>query len=156
MTSWDRILCPVDFSDTSRAAMDVAVDLAVKLGASLELYHAVAPPMASLPEAPFPGRQVIDALVAASRKRLDEWKTDAEAMGAPHVEVVQALGMSAEGILDRAHHSGCGVIVLGTHGRGFIKRAILGSVAEQVLRRAPCPVLAVGPAAAARQERKAS
>ncbi len=156
MLSWDKILCPVDFSETSRAALHVAVELARKLGATLELYNAVAPPMAGTPEVPFPGAQVIDAILAASRRSLDEWKKEAEDLGAPHVETVQALGLSAEGILSRAHHTKCGVIVMGTHGRGFIKRAILGSVAEQVLRRAPCPVVAVGPLAAEQRERKAS
>jgi nucleotide-binding universal stress UspA family protein len=156
MLSWKKILCPVDFSETSHAALHVAVDLATKIGASIELLNVVALPAATVPEIPVPGAEVVGAIVAGSRQSLDAWKREAEQLGAPAVDTVQALGTTAESILGRAHTTECGVIVMGTHGRGFIKRAILGSVAEQVLRRSPCPVIAVGPEAAAREERKAS
>src|SRR5215470_16161542 len=141
MMSWRKILCPVDFSDTSHAALLVAVDLAVKLGASIELLHVIGTPVLVEPPAP----DLIGPIVAASRRSLDEWKREAEALGAPAVDAVQALGPTAETILARAHHECCDAIVMGTHGRGFIRRAILGSVAEQVFRRAPCPVVTVGP-----------
>jgi universal stress protein A len=156
MLSWEKILCPVDFSETSHAAMHVAVELAIKLGASIELFNAVALPMVAAADVPYPGAQVIDTILAASQESLAKWKKEAQELGATKVDTVQAMGLSAEGIVSRARHTQCGIIVMGTHGRGFIKRAILGSVAEQVLRRAPCPVMAVGPGAAEQEERKAS
>ncbi len=145
---WKRICCPIDFSDASRAAMEVAADLARRNGGELTLLHAY----------PVPGYTFPDGSVVASPKmmqdlsdqatrHLGEWRAEAEALGAPRVSTLTAVGEPAAEIVAHAGEQGVELLVLGTHGRTGLEHALMGSVAERVVRRARCPVLTVHPAA---------
>jgi universal stress protein A len=138
-----RILVPVDFSETARAACDWACSLAAEHGAEVLLLH-VFPPAAAfdptgalLPEPP------------GHREKLRE-KLRRFCPPDPAVRVSHWLdeGDPAGAILRLAALLGCDLVVMGTHGRTGLSRLLLGSVAEQVLRRAGCPVLTVNRAAA--------
>ena len=148
---WKRICCPIDFSDASRAAMEVAADLARRNAGELTLLHAY----------PIPGYTFPDGSVVASPKmmqdladqaarHLDEWRAEAEKLGAPRVAALTAVGEPAAEIVALAAEQKFELLVLGTHGRTGLEHALMGSVAERVVRRARCPVLTVHPAAAAR------
>jgi nucleotide-binding universal stress UspA family protein len=145
---WKRICCPIDFSDASRAAMEVAADLARRNAGELTLLHAY----------PVPGYTFPDGSVVASPKmmqdlsdqatrHLDEWRAEAEKLGAPRVSTVTAVGEPASEIVAHASEQNVELLVLGTHGRTGLEHALMGSVAERVVRRARCPVLTVHPAA---------
>jgi nucleotide-binding universal stress UspA family protein len=139
-----RLLVPTDFSAGSERAWAVARQLATQLGAELVLVHVlVETPLYS--ESPFTMKQargVFDAARAWAVKALEEWTAAAGAAGlsarwvlktgVPHAEVVAAA------VQERPD-----LIVMGTRGRGGLDRALLGSVADRVIRLAPCPVVTV-------------
>jgi nucleotide-binding universal stress UspA family protein len=146
MTSGDpvfrRILVPTDFSAQSEEAWRVARRLAAAVGAELVLLHVVVEtPLFS--EGPFTGervREVYESARAWGTAKLAEWTRAAGDLavtarvrtGAPHAEILAAAV---------AEHAD--LVVIGTHGRGGVERALMGSVADRVIRLASCPVLAV-------------
>ncbi len=145
-STWKNICCPIDFSDASRAAMEVAADLARRFDAELLLFHAY----------PVPGYTFPDGSVVASPKMLQDraegaerhleaWRRDATAAGAARVEIEKVAGEPAAEIVALARARGVDLLVLGTHGRTGIEHALMGSIAERVVRRARCPVLTVHP-----------
>ena len=123
-----RILCPTDFSKHSEEALRFAIALARESGGALSLMHVGLGP----------GRAA-DPWVD---QHLDEMKRRAEADGVKEVHLLQASGKIADEIVREARR-GQDLVVLGTHGRTGLNRAISGSIAEEVVRRSPCPVLAV-------------
>ena len=124
MIELHRILVPSDFSETSAAALRYAVNLARQFNARLYLLH--------VPD--YPG--------AATGDQLRELVTNDEAE-ALHVECAMRVGLPAEEIVRFALDHSADLVVMGTHGREGIDRLLLGSVAETVVRKAPCPVLTV-------------
>jgi nucleotide-binding universal stress UspA family protein len=139
-----RILVPTDFSSGSEQAWEVARQLAGRLGAEIVLLHVlVEAPLYS--EGPFTMEHARDVFKAArgwAENMLGEWTTKAAARGLEARWLV-ATGVPHEEIVDAATRERADLIVLGTHGRGGLDRALLGSVADRVIRRAPCPVLSV-------------
>jgi nucleotide-binding universal stress UspA family protein len=144
--NWKRICCPIDFSETARGAMQVAVDLARRLGADLTLLHAY----------PIPGYTFPDGSVVASPamlqdlsdeadRHLEAWRREAEGLGLAGVRIAKAIGEPAVEIVRWAREPGADLLVLGTHGRTGLEHALMGSIAERVVRKAPCPVLTVRP-----------
>lgn len=141
---------PTDFSATSEEAWRSAQQLARHLNAELVLLHVfVEAPLYS--ESPFSGHRVREVYESGRdwvQANLLRWADEARASGltvrtefragVPYKEIVAAAG---EGLGD--------LIVIGTHGRGGVERALMGSVADRVIRLAPCPVLSVGPARSA-------
>jgi nucleotide-binding universal stress UspA family protein len=132
------VLHPTDFSPHSEAASKLAFALARDYGARVLVLHVMEPIAVGGPE----GVAILDPLAyeADLKARLAEVRPPD-----PQVPVEHrlALGRAAEEVLRVAKESKCGVIVLGTHGRTGLGRALMGSVAEQVVRKAPCPVLTV-------------
>ncbi|WP_242340587.1 MULTISPECIES: universal stress protein [Anaeromyxobacter] len=146
---WKRICCPIDFSDASRAAMEVAADLARRMGAELWLLHAYPVPGYTFPDGSVVASpKMLQDLAEGAQRHLDEWRVSAEALGAPHVETAKEAGEPAAEIVAFARARGMDLLVLGTHGRTGIEHALMGSIAERVVRRAHCPVLTVRPPAA--------
>ena len=139
-----RILCPIDFSDFSRSALDLAFALAARSGAEITALHVTAasfPPMAAFPEVPalFP----LDAAVMERlRAELASFVAPSRTPDVP-LRTVVAEGAPVTTILIEAEALRADLIVMGTHGVGGFERWVLGSVAEKVLRKAPCPVLTV-------------
>jgi nucleotide-binding universal stress UspA family protein len=144
-----RILCPVDFSDSSRRAVDQAMAIARWYGASVTALHVFPmPPVAASPTGPIMLEPVLltaemrQQLLASVRQMLAT-----EAAPGVATDAVLGEGAPAAGILDQATRMNADLIVIGTHGRSGFDRVLLGSVTEKVLRKATCPVLTVPPAA---------
>ena len=143
MSRFRKILVPIDFSDHSSAALDLAIDLARSYGATLHLLHcypidpgAISPYGIVIPEG-F-DRDVREA----AGQQLARW---ADKAAAAKVAVEQHLSamFPAEVIARTAGEIGADLIVMGTRGLSGLKHVLLGSIAERVLRLAPCPVLTV-------------
>jgi nucleotide-binding universal stress UspA family protein len=140
-----RILCPVDFSDHSRRALDHAIAIARWYESTVTvLYVFSSAPVA----AAGPGPMVFEPIVLTPADR-DQLLADvtafAEKESAPGVTIEAAVrgGSTANEILDHAASMKADVLVIGTHGRSGFERLLLGSVAEKVLRKASCPVMTV-------------
>lgn len=135
-----NILVPVDFSAHSERALDYACSLAEKLGAKLHLVHAIG---AGLPEL---SAVLTDSMVATLRAgSLEELEKIAKKRSgiATFGKVTVEPGDARDGILEAAKACAADLIVIGSHGRRGLTRLVLGSVAEDIVRRAPCPVLVV-------------
>jgi nucleotide-binding universal stress UspA family protein len=143
---WKKILCPVDFSDASRSALQVASELARRFGGEVTVFHAYPLPGYTLPEGTvLPASGMLQELAEQTDALLARWKSEALADGAPGVETAKAIGEPAAEIVAAAEDGKFDAIVVGTHGRGGIAHMLLGSVAERVVRRAPMPVVTVRP-----------
>jgi len=136
----DRILVAVDFSAESHSALRYAVMLGKKFDSTLMLVHVVepvlAPPEVILPELSTE-RQASEA--SAELRELADEISD----GCRVVETVVRRGLAFFEIIEAAKALGADLLVVGTHGRTGLTRALLGSTAERATRHAPCPVLVV-------------
>ena len=132
-----NILVPTDFSGTSEAALHYAAEMALTLNARLSLIH-VPGRTGEHFEANFPHGQ----FEAAARKGLSSFLTT-EQIDRLRPEYAVRVGTPAEEIVRYADICDVDLIIMGTHGRSGIAHALMGSVAEQVVRVAPCPVLLV-------------
>lgn len=139
MTLPGHILVATDFSETAAHALDLAVELARKLDAQLHLLHVLGIPDLGVPELGVALTSVtMDSMVASAQKQLDALTA---ARPAVKIEALLRTGDARTEILRVATQVGAELIVLGTHGRRGLSRALLGSVAEYVLRHGHCPVL---------------
>ena len=143
MIALKHLLVATDFSECSEVAVEHGRALAAAFGASLHLLHVVTAPVQEpwagyTPSAEF--EHVVQRLEAEARQRLEQLAT-----GLPKDRVVLAVvwGNPADQILEyaRAHH--VDLIVCGTHGRRGWDHVLMGSVAERLVRLAPCPMLTV-------------
>ena len=145
-----HILCPIDFSDTSRHALEHAVAIATWYESQLTALHVIHPGFLYPPPILFAELPRHSLPTEPERQSLDEqlraWLEPARRAGVK-TNVLFDDGDPAARILDRAKALACDLIVIGTHGLGGFERFMLGSVAEKVLRKAPCPVMTVPPAA---------
>ena len=139
-----RILVPTDFSAGSERAWAAARRLAARLGAELVLVHVLveAPPYSEGPFTMKEARGVFDAARDWAEKTLGEWGATAAA-AAISARWVLLTGVPYKEIVAAAASERADLIVIGTHGRGGLDRALLGSVADRVIRLAPCPVVTV-------------
>jgi nucleotide-binding universal stress UspA family protein len=137
-----EILVPTDFSHGSRLAADYALELARRLGASVHLLHVVEDPnVAGLFTEAY-----IDMALIRKERRCDARHRMNGLLGQLHATRVTdeiAAGTVAETISQIAADRGSDLIIMGTHGRSGIAHALIGSVAERVIRIAGCPVLTV-------------
>lgn len=142
-----KILHPTDFSEVSLQAFDQAVALALRYGAQLQLLHAVVlheydktvinKGMQKLNEA-------YDSLRIELQIQMEEIVENSE-IAADKCSLTIKRGFGAgEVIIEKAEESGTDLIVMGTHGHAAIRHFFLGSVAEKVVRYAPCPVMVLG------------
>ena len=140
----EKILVPVDFSAHSAEALRFAADLARRYAASLDLLHVFQTMTYALPEGyVVPSPEQLDAIMKHFQQELETAKRSALAAGAPSVETTLLQGGVASAILRVAEERHHDLIVMGTHGRTGMKHMLLGSVAEHIVRVAPCPVLTV-------------
>ncbi len=136
----ERIVVATDFSACSREAVTLAVELALRFNASLTLVHVwEIPPSAGLEYA---ASDYVSELVDASQAQLDRELQNVKAI-LPTAEAELRSGIAAEGIIEAAKARRADLIVVGSHGRTGLKRALLGSVAEKVVRWSTLPVLTV-------------
>jgi nucleotide-binding universal stress UspA family protein len=143
---WKRILCPIDFSDASRAALEAVAELSKRYGARVALFHAYPVPGYTFPDGSFvASSKMLEELAEQANRHMQEWKELAGKLGIAQVETATAIGEPAHEILAFAKAQQADLVVIGTHGRTGIQHALMGSVAERVVRRSTCPVLTVRP-----------
>ncbi|HZT97099.1 MAG TPA: universal stress protein [Chloroflexota bacterium] len=132
------ILHPTDFSEYSGYAFQLACDLARDYDARLIVLHVAAPPVVVY------GEGVLPPEPKDYKERLRE-RLQQVVIQDPKIPIEHRLieGDAAREILRLAGEAKCNLIVMGTHGRTGLGRLLMGSVAEQVVRKAPCPVLTV-------------
>lgn len=144
---FSRILVPTDFSTGAENASLTAVALAAAVHGHVDLVHWFNPPAVMLPDgSTFPATpaqllEVSDRAEAALAEALATLR--ARTGGQIAIEGSTRMGSAADEILQLAAAGKYDLIVMGTHGRTGIRRLMLGSVAEKVLRRSPIPVLTV-------------
>jgi universal stress protein A len=131
------ILHPTDFSERFAYALQFACALARDYGARLVVLHVATPPPPVYGEAIPPDPE---PLFEAAREQLDQWE-----IPDPGIQAERRLeiGDPPTEILRVAQEIRADIIVMGTHGRTGLARLLMGSVAEQVVRRSRCPVLTV-------------
>jgi nucleotide-binding universal stress UspA family protein len=140
-----KILVPTDFSETAEVALGYAIDLSRQHGAELHLLHVGEDSMLLAGWASLAGGPIVDVNeeAAALRDQLREL-VNAEDQRTLRTEVHVIVGQPTGAAISRyALDGGFDLIVMGTHGRAPIVHALLGSVAESVVRSAPCPVLTI-------------
>jgi nucleotide-binding universal stress UspA family protein len=145
--TFTRILVPTDFSAMSDAALEYARALAKRFGASLHLLHVIEDPLAY---GGFSGEMYLEepsptlraTLVEEAEKKLGA-RLRPEDRRRLHATTEVTFGAGPKTITDFASSRGIDLIVMGTHGRTGLAHAVMGSVAERVVRTAPCPVLTI-------------
>jgi universal stress protein A len=140
-----RILAPTDFSPASEVPLTYALDFAAREGAAVHLLHVLDDVHFAIayPDGMFVNVVGLEArLIDEARTRLTTIAARAAAAGIPATTDV-LVGKPAPAIAGEAEKRGTDLIVMGTHGRSGLEHLMLGSVAETVLRTAPCPVLTV-------------
>jgi nucleotide-binding universal stress UspA family protein len=143
MFKLEQLLVPVDFSETSERALDYALELARRVGADVALVHVYQLPVWGFPDgAIVPAADLASQLSVGAQRSLDQC---VERRAAPGASVRGFLreGVPWEEINELARALHADLIVIGTHGRRGIARALLGSVAETVVRTAEVPVLVI-------------
>ena len=134
--SANKILFPTDFSTTGQAALELATTLARERGVKLLIAHVEEPPMA------YGGGELYYGIEAPNREQIQKMLTEIlptdPAVGYEHRLV---LGSPATAIVYLAEKENVAMIVMPTHGRTGLTRMLMGSVAEEVVRKAKCPVL---------------
>jgi nucleotide-binding universal stress UspA family protein len=143
MSPFRHILVATDFSECSSIALDTAIELAGRYGAALTLVHVFALPV-------YPYMDIVPMAIdieTPAREAADEELHKALAAARTQLPSARAVlkqaGAVWEQILVTAREVGADLIVLGTHGRTGVSHALIGSVAERVVRHSPVPVLTV-------------
>lgn len=142
MITWSRIVCAVDFSEASRAALEHAAELARRFHADLLVVH-VWKGLVEAAEEPVALPLVTADEESELERRLEAWERDAERVAERDVRTLLATGSPASEIARIVSQENADLVVAGTHGRTGFERAVLGSVAEDIVRRSPCAVLIV-------------
>jgi nucleotide-binding universal stress UspA family protein len=136
-----KILVATDGSEHAARATRAAVELANKTGSELHVVH-----VAEAPHIFFAFTELDPARAEEeARKTLDEEVRRIESDGGTVAEAHLKLGAAEENIVNLGERLGVGMIVIGSRGFGALRRAVIGSVSESVVRHAHCPVLVVRP-----------
>ena len=140
MKKVEKILAPTDLSELSRVGLEYALELARGWGAEVTVYH-----VANAAELASYQAYSIEDLLTKHQKMLDEFLHENFAALLPLVEVRQKveIGSPAPNILEEADRERSDLIVMSTHGRTGLVHMLMGSVTEQVVRNAACPVFSV-------------
>ena len=143
MTRVKKILAPTDFTEISKAGIRYALEMARDASAEVVVYHAIEvggewkdkPPKVT----------AYHDMLEESRQLLDKFITDnfADCIDLVEVRYSVEFGTPHKNIVEKAAAEGVDMIVMSTHGRTGVEHFILGSIAEKVVARAPCPVLIV-------------
>src|SRR5579875_2183536 len=143
MVKIKNILCPVDFSDFSMKAFDYAYSLARRYDAKLYLQHVIRPLTEYSYDVPSGWTQQYYAESKAESQKEFQKMIAGKTSNDFHAEFVVQVGFPAGVILELSQKQPIDLIVIGTQGRQGVDRWTMGSVAERVIRKAKCPVLAV-------------
>jgi nucleotide-binding universal stress UspA family protein len=142
MKKIERIIAPTDLSELSRLGVEYALELARGWGASVTVYH-----VANASELASYRARSVDDLIDKHRKSLSHFLQEHFAYLLPLVEVSEKVevGSPAANILQLAERERSDLIVMSTHGRTGVAHMLMGSVTEEVVRNAVCPVFSVHP-----------
>lgn len=142
MQPFKKILVPVDFSDCSKQALADAIAIGEGMSAEVTVLHAYENPAYVLPMSGYVG-PTADMLARLRDQLTDELEALADQAREKKLEAKTELieGIPYKTVVDFAKQWGADLIVMGTHGRTGLSHALTGSVAERVVRLAPCPVL---------------
>ena len=145
MIQLQNVLVATDFSETSDVALAYGRELARTFGAALHVLHVVDDVTSryALDGSLVMPVDLQEDLEASARAQLDRTVGDDDRRELRAKMIHRTSNTPAEAIVDYARKEGVGIIVIGTHGRRAIAHLLLGSVAERVVRTAPCPVLTV-------------
>jgi nucleotide-binding universal stress UspA family protein len=150
MKPFTKILVPIDFSEGANLAVERALDLRQRYGASLTLFHAYEAPYAFADGYAY-APEIVSGLEEAAQNEMSKAKKLAEqraielagSIAPPPISTKIVLGAPMMVIVDEAKQGKYDLVVMGTHGRTGLSRFFIGSVAERVVRTATCPVLTV-------------
>jgi nucleotide-binding universal stress UspA family protein len=143
MTELRRILVPTDFTETSDRALDWAMGIAARVGASVTVMHSYEIPIVGFPDGAIVATPEIASRIAdASRAALESSVAQRSGRGVP-LDTVLREGVAWEEINAVADAIDADLVVIGTHGRRGLARALLGSVAENVIRTAHRPIVTI-------------
>ncbi|WP_437777718.1 universal stress protein [Sorangium sp. So ce1097] len=139
------LLLAHDFDETSELALDTAIELARKLSAKIVVAHVYSVPVYSFPEGSslIPSAEDAARLAEAAQRSLDQVLERRRSAQDVEISGVLRAGVPDEEICRLADEIGADMIVIGTHARGAVARALIGSVAQRVVRAAKVPVLTV-------------
>ena len=137
------ILVPTDFGDPSAAALDYAIGLAGALGAEIVLLHSYELPIIGMPDGTMVATaELASRILEGAKVGLDKEVARRKDAGAS-IRAIIKQGDACQMINETADEVKAGLIVMGTHGRRGLPRALIGSVAEKVVRTAHVPVLTI-------------
>lgn len=142
MIELKRILIPTDFSDNSAVALKYAIAFADQFGAAVDVIHVLEPPPAGL----LLSYQALDEVSEQMKKNAQQQLEDLQSQWSDYCfPVTQTVleGHPFVEIVRFARENNSDLIVLGTHGRGAVGHMLMGSVAEKIVRKSPCPVLTI-------------
>jgi nucleotide-binding universal stress UspA family protein len=142
MIALKNILVATDFSEPAAVALAYGRDLARTFNARLHVVHFVND-VHYAPELGLVGAELQKDLERVAWRDLDAIITGDDTRTLPLISDVRTSINAATGIVDYAKTNAIDLIITGTHGRGAVKQLLMGSVAERVVRTAPCPVLTV-------------
>ncbi len=146
---FSKVIIPVDFSEASQRAFEAVALLAPQ--ARCQLLHVVEPTLHAYP--PFwtgevvPAAQLVEQALTNARQAMNEMVAGAKALPSP-LESEVVVGALPDTIVEHAKGEAADLLAVCSHGRGGVSRWVMGSVAERVLREAPCPVVVAREAAA--------
>ena len=148
MLSLRKVLVPIDLSPAGMRVLEQAHTFALKFSATIDLLHVWTPPPMLAPEALISGlgaaeQPFMEWLGNSAREHLAKFEETARSQGIEIAGSHCELGDPATAIVERAASGGYDLLVLGTHGRTGLSHVLMGSVAEKVVRGAPCSVLTV-------------
>jgi len=148
MSLMQKILVPVDLSPDSRLALAEAAQYAAAFGASIDILYVWSAPALIAPESLITGvgvneQPLMDWIHKNATEQLAHFETEVRGEGVPISSVLCEPGEPAAVIVERAKSGRYDLLVLSTHGRTGLSHFLMGSVAERVVRSAPCPVLTV-------------
>ena len=139
---FQRILCAIDFSESSHVATMLAAQLAAESGAVLTLVHVWQPPILARDSAALLAEPVYAEFVEDCTRALAKAVAQLEGTGVARIETKLLAGVAWDCLVkEAASNPAYDLIVVGPHGRTGIEHVLVGSVAEKVVRHAPCPVL---------------
>jgi universal stress protein A len=137
-----RILVPVDFTESSRAALEYAALLGSRLGAEVDMFHV----WRSQHAAASKGEVLTEFMQSDAGHEMTEWLASFEKRGdvIAHGRLAEgAHGQVPDAIVEAVESCAYDLVVMATHGRQGLSHLLRGSVTEKVVRRAPCPVITV-------------
>jgi nucleotide-binding universal stress UspA family protein len=143
MLNLQRIVVAVDFTETSDKAFDFAIQLAEKFGASVTAVHAFEIPVIGFPDGALVATADIASRIQEAGKQGLDAAVKARQGGTVKVDGILREGVAQEEVRAVSEQLKADMIVIGTHGRKGLARALLGSVAENIVRTVKIPVLTI-------------